>query len=657
MRPSLQRGRAWGKVRPTGFTLLAILIVVAALTLLAGTALYRGMEERRNTSLVRHDAAALAVAEVGLERTRAYLAAILAREPDLDRALDPNLDTNCASLLNLGGNVADDNLPVFNGSAPFFATAPITLSHSGRVFRKVPHDLNGDGTIDSAYLVRIDDNDDDKESLTAFQSTTNNNPGTNLNCLEGLDVFQQLGRSNLVRDRDRTVIITVIGVYPVNAAGTNVETAQTHKVLRVRVGPRQTTGVIAGGHINISGNAAVCGQFGNVSSTGNVSDGCFCGDGNGNSGCCTTATSSNCVVEAAEGCDPNLSFGTSQSVCIPGSSVPPPPKVHVWNSTNAPGKCNSVTGCTPFYYLRHSGTNTEVHMWKYAESGCDNPQACGRLFPPHLPYSSEISPCSPVCWKKVYTANVGTSPLLPPLPACAVQNAVVGVDVAALPALNPLTSTDPSWVCGVSPYPSVWQADTSQATTSPSSSCDEGDGPYPTLATAPTGALGKHSSIGTNFNYVGTPQMGPTIPRGVWLVEGNVHFTGSSPGSCTPTPPPVSVLAVGSIRVQSALRMVPAHPMGILLLAGRDLLMDQGNTDIFTCGASAAILAHEEFQVKGNGILEAQIVAEDKGECSSLVATDDAITMGGTTDIIVTHMPPIAAGPQVEILEWSESSY
>jgi hypothetical protein len=97
--------------------------------------------------------------------------------------------------------------------------------------------------------------------------------------------------------------------------------------------------------------------------------------------------------------------------------------------------------------------------------------------------------------------------------------------------------------------------------------------------------------------------------------------------------------------------------MGILLLAGRDILMDQGNTDLFTCGASAAIMAHEQLQVKGNGTLEAQVVAEHKGTCGGMVNLTDAITMGGTTDIIVTNTPPIAAGPQVEILEWSESSY
>jgi hypothetical protein len=660
MRPSLHRGRAWGKVKPGGFTLLAILIIVAALTLLAGTALYRGMEERRNTSLVRHDAAALALAEVGLERTRAYLDAILAREPDLDLALDPKLDTNCSSLFDLTGNVDDDNLPILtaNTAAPEVAD-DVTLAHSNRRFFKVPHDLDGDTKADGAYLVRIDDNDDDSETLTAFMSTTGNNPGPGGYCQEGTDVLQRLSRTNLVRDRDRTVIITVIGIYP----GTNEATAQARKVLRVRVGPRQTTGVIAGGNIALGGNAAVCGQFGNVMTTGNVSDGCFCGDGNGSSGCCDTGNASNCVVEAAGTCATGLKFGNSQSVCIPGSSIPPPPKVRVWSSTNGPGKCNPVTGCTPFYYLRNTSTtapgNVEVYMWNYSASGCDNPQACGRLFPPVDAYAStpsaDIWPCATACWKKVYSAAAGLPASPPaPLPACPAASASA-VLVADLAAAVPSTLKDPNptWPCGSK---QIWLS-APQSPPSSSSSCDRGDGP--SASTTSSDVLGQHSAPGTTFSYFAPNPGSPgVLPPGVWLVEGNVTFTSSSPHTtCTPLPPPVTVLSVGSITVNAEMTMVPAHPMGILLLAGRDLLLDQGNSHFRTCGTSAAIMAHEELQSKGNGQLEAQIVAEDMGDCSTVVNLPDAISMNGTTDIIVKNTPPIAAGPQVEILEWSESSY
>ena len=50
-----------------------------------------------NVAMMRHrHEQALALAELGLERTRAYLAQVAATDVDLDRALDPRLDTTCA---------------------------------------------------------------------------------------------------------------------------------------------------------------------------------------------------------------------------------------------------------------------------------------------------------------------------------------------------------------------------------------------------------------------------------------------------------------------------------------------------------------------------------------------------------------------------------
>src|SRR5688572_16274422 len=113
MRPPVCRGSAVPRGARAGFTLLALLLILAAMTLLTAMALQLGEDERRSSSLMRHDARALALAEVGLERTRAYLAAVGTSQVDLDRVLDPNLDTGCTHLPTLDGARDDDYLPVF----------------------------------------------------------------------------------------------------------------------------------------------------------------------------------------------------------------------------------------------------------------------------------------------------------------------------------------------------------------------------------------------------------------------------------------------------------------------------------------------------------------------------------------------------------------
>jgi len=643
MKPAMHRRRSMKGGRSAGFTLLAILLVVVALTLLVGIALYRGLDERRSTSMVRHDVTALTVAEIGLERTRAYLANMLLRAPDLDRALDPHLDTRCNNAATTTG-LSDDNLPPFTGPD----VSVVTVQPAGKRFLKVPVDLDGQAGYEGAYLVRIDDNDDDEENLSAFSNTTSNNTGA-FNCAEGphslTGVLNVLGtKHNPSRDRDRTVIITVIGITP----SWDENKAQARKVLRVRVGPKTTMGIIAGGNINVTGNGAVCGEFGNVSTPGNITDGCICGDGPGSSGCCPTGN--NCIVETGGTC--SADFGSSTGVCVEGASVPPPPKVHVWSALNAPGPCSGTT-CTPFYYLRPSanGTDVEVHMWDYSLANCNNPQACGRLYPPGETSTTAVAPCSNACWKKVYAT--GTTQVC--------SNSTTGVVTGSDDlGLGTLVAASPSWNCGLTPA-AIWQLNAaSPASQSPASNCDRGDGLYPDGDTS--SLLGKRSAILTKFSYA---TAGSTIPRGVWLVEGQTHFTATTPGApthpsintCLLMPPPVTLLSVGSIHVQSAVAMVPAHPQGLVMVTGRDFLLDQGGSRVVTCGKSAAILAHEEFAMGANTTVQAQIIAEDKGDCSALINSPQAITLTGDTTIEVSQAPPIAAGPQVEILDWSESSY
>src|SRR3712207_2369929 len=258
MRPHVSRARADLGGTRAGFTLLALLLVLAAMTLLVATTLQLGEDERRSASLVRHDARALALAEAGVERSRAYLATLLATNVDLDRALDPLLDTDCGSLPTFGNGRDDDHLPGFTDGDV------VELPGTGKRFYRVPY-------ADGAYLVRFDDNDDDGAS-PAPEAATSNNSGSG--CVEGNDLAS--GLSNPVRDRDQTVTLTVVGLYP----GTDPATAQARKVLRVRVGPQEAAGIIAGGTIEMDGASHVCGKHADIISTEDISGtGCMCGTG------------------------------------------------------------------------------------------------------------------------------------------------------------------------------------------------------------------------------------------------------------------------------------------------------------------------------------------------------------------------------------------
>ncbi|WP_152622459.1 hypothetical protein [Archangium violaceum] len=579
------------------------------MTLVVATTLQLGEDERRSASLVRHDARALALAELGVERSRAYLAALLATDVDLDRALDPMLNTECILLPTLGAGQEDDHLPVFTDPG----WDEVELPGTGKSFRLVPHE-------GGAYLVRFDDNDDDGDS-PASEAATLSNPG--LGCVEGDDLAP--GKSNPVRDRDQTVILTVVGIYP----GTDPATAQARKVLRVRVGPRPAAGIIAGGTIEMDGASHVCGAHGDIFATGDISGtGCMCGTGCTGGPPAKQACDANTTCVAQSGGDVcSATGGGSSSQCIPGTSVPQPPPVRVWSSLNAPPGC--VSGlCTPFYYLREQSGGAQVFMWNYSKPGCEKPQACSRIFHP-----GEAATTCGGCWKSVYDASTCTG---------AKTKEVRKTEDPGLTAPDPAPWTP----CGNS-APLIWKT-SNPAFASIVSGCDPSGGLYPEPS---PGKWSKDASFSGSFQ-----SQGALLP-GVWMVEGNVEFLGNSPSCTAPASWKASVLAQGYMDIQAELSLRPALPTGVALLAGRDMKVWQGNTFIDTCGESAALLVHEQFYMGANTHLTGQLVVENAGACSGFVTGPSGVTLKGNATIEVTAQPPISSGRPASVLEWSESSY
>ncbi|OJT24851.1 hypothetical protein BO221_10615 [Archangium sp. Cb G35] len=609
MRPPVCSARAEPRGGRAGFTLLALLLVLAAMTLVVATTLQLGEDERRSASLVRHDARALALAELGVERSRAYLAALLATDVDLDRALDPMLNTECILLPTLGAGQEDDHLPVFTDPG----WEDVELPGTGKYFRLVPHE-------GGAYLVRFDDNDDDGDS-PASEAATLSNPG--LGCSEGDDLAP--GKSNPVRDRDQTVILTVVGIYP----GTDPATAQARKVLRVRVGPQPAAGIIAGGTIEMDGASHVCGAHGDIFATGDISGtGCMCGTGCTGGPPAKQACEANTTCVAQSGGDVcSATGGGSSSQCIPGTTVPQPPPVRVWSSLNAPPGC--VSGlCTPFYYLREQSGGAQVFMWNYSKLGCEKPQTCSRIFHP-----GEAATTCGGCWKSVYDASTCTG---------AKTKEVRKSEDSGLTKPDP----DPWTPCGNS-APLIWKT-SNPAFASIAGGCDPGSGLYPEPS---PGKWSKDASFSGSFQ-----SQGALLP-GVWMVEGNVEFLSNSPSCTAATSWKASVLAQGNMDIQAGLSLSPALPTGVALLAGRDMKVWQGNTFIDTCGESAALLVHEQFYMGANTHLTGQLVVENAGACSGLVNGPSGVTLKGNATIEVPEQPPISSGRPASVLEWSESSY
>ncbi len=609
--PSRHRRRG-----PAGFTLLALVLVLLTLGLLVLAALRLGEEARRDATLVQHEATAQAAAEAGLERTRLWLAILRETETDFDRALDPRLDTGCLfALPPFSTNVADDHLP------PFTDGANVPMRAGGPMFKRVPH---GDG----AYLVRIDDNDDDELLDTDVPpGTTGNNLGTT-SCAEGVAVGSLL--SNPKRDRDGVVVVTVVGISP----NTDPNRAQAKRTLRVQVGPRPAAGIIAGGDIRMGGSSHVCGLYANVSTTGSITqNGCLCGaacNGGPASQQCNPATS--CTAEAA-GPDCTATGGGSGSTCTPGMPADPPPPVELWHRSNAPLPCNG-TSCTPFYYLRWNGSETQVHAWRYAGAGCANPQACSRI-----PHPGDTHTCAS-CWKLIYAKSQET--------ACP-DDAVKLADEPGLHVADPGRTPG---ACGSAEV--VWRKSGSTGHTS-GGTCETG-----TLYPGPAGSMWAPESVPTTtFDY--QPSGGALLPPGIWLVEGNVRIQEEIPGCAHPFTPPLTgvratLMATGDISVNRDLSLKPAHPSGVVLLAGRDLDLDSGNGSLWTCDEPAAVLVHEQFKMTGNKHLQAQLVVQNGGTCSSTLS-GEAIHLTGNATVSVPRLPPVPRGGAASYLSWSESSY
>jgi hypothetical protein len=592
-----------------GYILLAVMLLLAALVLLVAVAQQRAGDEGVTATFERSDAQARALAEAGLERTRAHLGALLERDVDLDQALDPGLDTDCHRLPALGGVTGDDHLPPFTDGEPVFAPS------SGKAYLRVAFP-------EGAYFVRIDDNDDDAQDSFLLAPATMNNPLGN--CLEGPGLGP--ARNNPVRDRDSMVWVTVIGVHP----GTSLKDNSARHTLRVLLGPGDPAGIIAGGSVKMQGAAHVCGAFGDVVATGSIEGGCLCG-----AACSSGSPWNRCgrdeACTAQSGgpvCSARPGRMTADEVCSSGVFVPPAPRVSAWDVTHAPQHCTGPP-CTPFYYLRldEGSAMARVYGWNY--TACQSPRLGPRI-------------CSPTecmaCWVPFDATSKKAS-----------------MDIHLSDADPGLRSPTPSLTIPATKAPRVWQADGASGYTSGGPGCDATD----TALYPETAGFGRRDLRNVTFEYL--PTSTEALPRGVWFVEGNVRFRGSGTPDCAALGADpawrVSIIATGSILHEAGvLSLRPASPKGFVLLAGRDLVLRGALSRVHTCGTSAVVMAHEQVELGDDAHLGAQLVAENASACSSEVR-GDAVQMNGSATVSVSQVPPLSVGPPLRVRLQSESTH
>lgn len=652
MQPSPHATSGPAPAHASGFALLAILLIIAALVLIVGMSLQTGLDSRRVAAQAHNEQLAAAVAEAGLERTRAYLHTLLESHVDLDRALDPELDTDCngGAFTDSTSPLRDDNIPLLGGTGQILQY-PATAG--GLWYKFVRHGEGG-------YLVRIDDNEDDAPQLggpnTPLATTTNNNVrGTSgsANCTEGT-------AHNPVRDRDRSVLVTVIGFYPLVLPATLpadaqlqalLERAQARKVLRARVGPTYNAGLIVGGDLKFGGNSRICGEFGNVIGTGSLNASSGGGGGGGNAELCgtnCTGGATSCTASAANGC--NLSSSGSGSSCQGGADVPRPPPVHVWSSVNAPPPCYTDGSCIPFYYLRHVGNDFVLFMWNYEQ--CESPQAN-----PVIPTPETQSTTAP-CWVKVYDPSVAPSCTSDSKELFFVENAALrrrnpsiakskaAMDALSLPLVFPDTTAS---ICPTATSPDgIWTLKDSGFKNSESPTCERSSNvPYPDQVKNPDLWYTRVPKVDFEYKHGAL-----RIPHGVWLVEGNVHMEAETAPPCGDQPA-VSIMATGDMKITGNIRLDPAHPRGYILLTGRDLTVETGNTVFGKCNRMGAIMVHEQILVKSNSNVNAQLVVEDAASCSKTAEENE---FRGDSEILVDGLPPISAGNSASLLSWSDSA-
>ena len=258
------------KKHKRGFVLIIILVIaVAVMAAAVGISAVAGRGTIASTYSTGAEEARM-IAQSGLVRFEQYaMEDSKANGGDFDTLLDPGLASDCSNVRSAGTVV-----PGPNTFTPNFTDDTI-ISYNGKKWSMVPF-------AGGAYLLRVDDNNDDNNTRPgSFTSNHKAAVGSTPFCVEGPSATQgTAGFDNPVRDRDRAVWLTSIGIYP----GIDPLTAKHRVVMRKMVINSAVVATTAsafqtGGSIH--GNIQLCTNIASVAAVGDFDDlgtgtGCGC---------------------------------------------------------------------------------------------------------------------------------------------------------------------------------------------------------------------------------------------------------------------------------------------------------------------------------------------------------------------------------------------
>ncbi|MEW5849303.1 MAG: hypothetical protein AB2A00_10840 [Myxococcota bacterium] len=389
--------------------------VVAVITVAVLTQMNAGQRHLVAASRERAESQARALAEMGLERMSLYATQYMQQVPavpDLDGLLDPSL----------GASLDGDEFIPPASFASGSTVVHVPKNATGTPLRAALHRYRMVKMNGGAYLVRVDDNSDD--GLTGLATATGNNT-----------VAEGLGSSVLFRDRDRSVFLTAIGIYPVPPGTSDAdayEKASARITLKRFLSPQPAPGLFAGGSVNVKDDVAVCGAGGITSDTVNYvgsdgpSDVCVCGAQNLESGPTTSAcTDPSNDSDLASACDTPANCATSSSdvgsaQTAPSVTVPGMPAAG-WRSLSAigvSGVLNLGTNNVCELYFQDvdtaaPGNGDDIFLWDHTDTanGCNNatpdpaPPPCSWPSTATTAGTADCSNGGSRCWKLIARIN------------------------------------------------------------------------------------------------------------------------------------------------------------------------------------------------------------------------------------------------------------
>jgi hypothetical protein len=375
--------------------LVVMLIAVGTISIAASLAYVSG---RARVTAVHVEGAEVArlLAETGAERALAWATEVRATSIDFDRVLDPAIGTGTAANCNGLAGAPFDEDPAGGAPragadtfVPAFTEAGVTTAvyppGSGKRWRLVP-----DAATGGAYLVRFEDNNDERSDNPVWNIASNNNVDGANNCNEGPAV----GGENLARDRDNAVWLVSIGIYP----GTNPVTAVHRQMVRKLINEPNTPdgiGMFVG--TIVAGNVEFHNEFGTahvgantlVASTGNVSGGPFCGT---------------IIAKGTIGGAQAADCGTNLLKKVP-NTLPPPPVPPVGGWTVRSRRFHDWQSPCNFY----SDPNVGFFYWDPTARWDNNTQDCrdytGDLVPPNRDLTALNDAGN--CWTPIFVNVAG----------------------------------------------------------------------------------------------------------------------------------------------------------------------------------------------------------------------------------------------------------